>query len=171
MDTNPVRFISNHISTVCIRTFYSTWFFLIRSGDTTTILSVATGILVASWLNYQLGALEPPGITSTRPYEIIWPTQHMLGLMVLRTILGLCGIIATRAFGKSIAYAFVCMLLGRDQNEVKASESTLDNRDKIIVELSYKFFVYSMIGFNINFLLPNAFKMLNIGRPDFYTEI
>lgn len=135
------------------------------------IISVATGVLVASWLNYQLGALQPPGITSTRPYEIIWPTQRMLGLMILRTILGLCCVIATRAVGKSIAYAFVCMLLGRDQNEVKASESTLENRDKIIVELSYKFFVYSMIGFNINFLLPNVFKLLNIGRPDFYTEI
>lgn len=135
------------------------------------ITSVTTGILVAGWLNYQTGAMQPPSITSTRPYEIIWPTYHMLGLMILRTVLGLCCVIATRAVGKSIAYAFVCMLLGRDQKEVKASESTLENRDKIIVELSYKFFVCSIIGFNTNYLLPNAFKMLNIGRPDFYTEI
>ncbi|XP_031617143.1 sphingosine-1-phosphate phosphatase 2-like [Contarinia nasturtii] len=140
-------------------------------GDTTTIISVGTGILMGAWLNYQLGAFQPPEITSTRPYEIIWPTQRMLGLILLRTILGLCGVIATRALGKSIAYAVVCMLLGRDQNEVKASESTLENRDKIIVELSYKFFVYSSIGFIVNCLLPNVFKMLNIGRPDFYTEI
>lgn len=63
------------------------------------------------------------------------------------------------------------MLLGRDKNEVKASESSLENRDKIIVELSYKFFVCSIIGFNTNFLLPNAFKMLGIERPNFYTEI
>lgn len=135
------------------------------------IMSVATGILVGSWVNYQLGALQPPDLSSTRPYCIIWPTIDMLGLMVLRTILGLCCVMATRAIGKSIAFAVVCMLLGRDQNEVKASESTLENRDKIIVELSYKFFVCIMIGFNISCLLPNVFKMLNIGRPDFYTEI
>lgn len=133
--------------------------------------SVTTGILVAAWLNYQLGLLEPPDITSSRPYEIIWPTYHMLGLTILRTVLGLCCVIATRAVGKSIAYAVVCMLLGRDKNEIKASKSSLENRDKIIAELSYKFFVCSMIGFNTNYLLPNVFKMLNIERPDFYTEI
>lgn len=140
-------------------------------GDTTMIISVATGILIGSWFNYQTGAFQPPDLSSTRPYGIIWPTIDMLGLMVLRTVIGLCCVIATRAFGKSIAYAFVCMLLGRDQNEVKASESTLENRDKVIVELSYKFFVYSIIGFNVSCLLPNVFKMLNIGRPEFYTEI
>lgn len=95
----------------------------------------------------------------------------MIGLIILRTVIGLCCVIATRAVGKSIAYAFVCMLLGRDKNEIKASESSLENRDKIIVELSYKFFVYSIIGFNINYLLPHIYKILNIGRPDFYTEI
>lgn len=146
-------------------------FYAYFSGDTTIILSVATGILTAGWLNYQLGALQLPAITATRPYEIIWPTQRMIGLMILRTILGLCGVIATRALGKTIAYAFVCMLLGLDQNVVKQSQNTLENRDKIIVELSYKFFVYISIGMNINFLLPNAFKMLAIGRPEFYTEI
>lgn len=145
--------------------------FYIHRGDTTMTTSVATGLLVAAWLNYQTGAYQPPEITSTRPYVIIWPTYHMLGLTILRTILGLCCVIATKAFGKSISYAFVCMLLGRDKNEVKASESTLENRDKIIVELSYKFFVCGMIGFNTNYFLPNVFKMLNIGRPDFYTEI
>lgn len=133
--------------------------------------SVSTGILVGAWLNYQLGALQPPEITSTRPYEIIWPTHRMIGLMILRTILGLCCVVATRAIGKSIAYAVVCALLGRDKTEIKKSENSLENRDKIIVELSYKFFVYGMIGFNTNYLLPNVFKMLNIGRPDFYTEI
>lgn len=133
--------------------------------------SVTTGILVAAWLNYQLGSVQPPSITTTRPYSIIWPTYQMLGLMILRTVLGLCCVVATRALGKSIAYAFVCALLRRDKNEVKASESSLENRDKIIVELSYKFFACSLIGFNTNWLLPNVFKMLGIGRPDFYTEI
>lgn len=135
------------------------------------IMSVVAGIFVAAWLNYQQGAMQPPDITSTRPYEIIWPTYRMIGLMILRTVMGLCCVIATRAVGKSIAYAFVCMLLGRDQNDVKVSESTLVNRDKIIVELSYKFFACGLIGFNTNYLLPHVFKMLNIGRPDFYTEI
>lgn len=135
------------------------------------INSVTAGILIGAWLNYQMGAYQPPEITLTRPYEIIWPTYYLLGLMILRTILGLCCVIATRAIGKSIAYTFVCMLLGRKCDEVKASESSLENRDKTIVELSYKFVVCCAIGFNTNYMLPNFFKMLGIGRPEFYTEI
>lgn len=133
--------------------------------------SVTTGILVGSWLNYQLGSLQPPSIETIRPYEIIWPTYSMLGLIILRTVLGLCCVVATRAAGKSITYAFVCNLLQRDENELAASESSLENRDKTIVELCYKFVVCSLIGFNTTWLLPNVFKMLGIGRPDFYTEI
>ncbi|XP_055642947.1 sphingosine-1-phosphate phosphatase 2-like [Toxorhynchites rutilus septentrionalis] len=138
-------------------------------GDTALTVSVCAGIEVGAWLHYMLGDFSSP--PSPPPYEIIWPSYAMLGMLLLRTVLGLCCIVATRAFGKSISYAFVCFLLGRNKNELRQSEDTLENKNKIIVELSYKFFTCAMIGFNTQFLLPNVFKLLRIGRPDFYTEI
>lgn len=132
-------------------------------------ISVTAGIQIGAWLNYQLNLLEAP--TTEPPYEILWPTYRMLGLLLLRTTLGLCSVLATRAIAKSISYAFVCALLGKDKNELRNSENTLENRDKIIVELCYKYFTCGMIGFNTLYLLPNVFKALGIGRPDFYTEI
>lgn len=132
-------------------------------------ISVTAGIQIGAWLNYQLNLLAAP--TTEPPYEILWPTYRMLGLLLLRTILGLCSVLATRAIAKSISYAFVCALLGKDKNELRNSENTLENRDKTIVELCYKYFTCGMIGFNTLYLLPNVFKALDIGRPDFYTEI
>lgn len=138
-------------------------------GDTTLTVSVCAGIQIGAWVNYQMGDMKLP--MSSPPYEIIWPSYRMIGLIILRTVLGLCCIVATRAIGKSMSYAFVCGLLGKDKNQLRNSENSLQNKHKIIVELSYKFFTYGMIGFNTQYLLPNVFKLLNIGRPDFYTEI
>jgi sphingosine-1-phosphate phosphatase 1 len=138
-------------------------------GDTTLTVSVCAGIEVGAWLNYQLGNLSSP--TTPPPYEIIYPTYITFGLLLVRTVFGLCCIMATRAFGKSISYAFVCALLGKDKNELRNSANSLENKNKIIVELSYKFFATFMVGFNLQYFLPNLFKMLAIGRPDFYTEI
>lgn len=138
-------------------------------GDTTMIVSVCAGILTGSWTNYQLGNMV--ATDQDPPYEIIWPSIEMLGCTIFRTILGFCGVLATRAFGKSISYAFVCALLGKDKNELRNSENSLDNKNKIIVELSYKYFTYAMIGFNTTYVFPNVFALLKINRPTYYTEI
>ncbi|XP_072938903.1 sphingosine-1-phosphate phosphatase 2-like [Epargyreus clarus] len=138
-------------------------------GDTTMIVSVCAGILTGSWTNYQLGNMVASA--ADPPYEIIWPSVEMLGCTLLRTILGFCGVLATRAIAKSFSYAFVCALLGKDKNELRNSEDSLDNTNKIIVEYSYKYFTYGLIGFNTTYVFPNVFHLLQINRPTYYTEI
>ncbi|XP_049868050.1 sphingosine-1-phosphate phosphatase 1-like [Pectinophora gossypiella] len=138
-------------------------------GDTTMIVSVCAGILLGSWTNYQLGNMVAS--QDTPPYRIIWPSNDMLGCTILRTILGFCGVVATRAIAKSFSYAFVCALLGKDKNELRNSEDSLDNKNKIFVELCYKYFTYGMIGFNTTYVFPNVFDLLKINRPTYYTEI
>lgn len=133
------------------------------------IVSVCAGMLAGSWTNYQLGNMRPPA--SSPPYEIIWPSVEMLGCTLLRTTLGFCGVMATRAIAKSLSYAFVCAILGKDKNELRNSEDSLDNENKVIVELSYKYFTYGMIGFNMTYVFPNVFDLLKINRPTYYTEI
>lgn len=131
--------------------------------------SVYVGIVLGAWLNYQLGRMIIPSLPP--PYTIIWPSWSMLGLTLLRTTLGLCCIMATRAICKSLSYALVCFLIRKDPHELKRSENSLQNRSKLIVELSYKYFTYGMIGFNTVFLLPHVFQLLGINRPTFYTEL
>ncbi|XP_023934950.2 sphingosine-1-phosphate phosphatase 2 [Bicyclus anynana] len=138
-------------------------------GDTTMIVSVCAGILTGAWTNYQLGNMVAS--SADPPYEIIWPSVEMFGTSLLRTILGFCGVLATRAIAKSVSYAFVCALLGRDKNELRNSANSLDNKNKIIVECSYKYFTYGLIGFNTTYVFPNVFELLLINRPTYYTEI
>ncbi|XP_026464204.1 sphingosine-1-phosphate phosphatase 1-like [Ctenocephalides felis] len=138
-------------------------------GDTTMTTSVYVGIVLGAWLNYQLGRMVIPSLPP--PYTIIWPSWSMQGLTLLRTTLGLCCIMATRAICKSLSYALVCALIRKDPHELRKSENSLQNRSKLIVELSYKYFTYGMIGFNTVFLLPHVFQLLGINRPTFYTEL
>lgn len=138
-------------------------------GDTTLCVSVCAGIQVGAWINYQLGYVHAS--VAQPPYQIIWPSHAMLGTLILRTVLGLCCILATKAMGKSVCYAVACAFLGRDKTELIQSENTLANKPKILVDLSSKFVTCFFIGLNIQYLLPNVFKLVGIGRPDFYTEI
>lgn len=132
-------------------------------GDTTMIVSVCAGILVGSWCNYQLGNMAASG--SSPPYRIIWPSVEMLGCTILRTVLGLCGVLATRAVAKFASYALLCAALGLPQG----------GRDHatrhVAAELCYKYFTYGLIGFNTTYVFPNVFHLLRINRPTYYTEI
>lgn len=80
-------------------------------------------------------------------------------------------VVVTRTVCKPFGYNLACAVLGRDPKEVKNSENTLENKHKIIADLTYKFITCGMIGLDTSFLVPNLFKFLNIGRPDFYTEV
>ncbi|PSN36438.1 hypothetical protein C0J52_16304 [Blattella germanica] len=138
-------------------------------GDTTMVVSVCVGVHIGAWTNYQLGVMreypDPP------PYAIIWPSYEMLGLSALRTVIGFCCIVATRALCKSASYATVCTLLRLNSRELKKSQNSIENSQKITVELSYKFITYALLGFNTLYLLPNVFRLIGIERPTFYTEI
>ncbi|XP_047001563.1 sphingosine-1-phosphate phosphatase 2-like [Schistocerca americana] len=138
-------------------------------GDTTIVVSVSTGILIGAWLNYQLGNLYESSLSP--PYTIIWPSYEMLGLATLRTAIGFCCLIATRAVGKSASYATVCALLRLSSKEIRESQYSIENKQKIIVEISYKYITYFLMGINTAYLLPNVFRLIGIERPTFYTEI
>ena len=138
-------------------------------GDTTMVVSVCIGVHIGAWTNYQLGVMSEYPVPP--PYAIIWPSYEMLGLSALRTVIGFCCIVATRALCKSASYATVCTLLRLNSRELKNSKNSIENRQKITVELSYKFITYALLGFNTLYLLPNVFRLIGIERPTFYTEI
>ncbi|XP_015519638.1 sphingosine-1-phosphate phosphatase 1 [Neodiprion lecontei] len=138
-------------------------------GDTAMVVSVTAGVHVGAWLNYRTGAMSTPLLPP--PYNIIWPSYPMLGRTVLRTILGFCCIIATKALFKFLSYATMCAILRVNSKELMKSRNCLENRNKVLVDLVYKYITCFMIGFNAVYLLPNVFSMIGIERPTFYTEL
>ncbi|XP_006611832.1 sphingosine-1-phosphate phosphatase 1-like [Apis dorsata] len=137
-------------------------------GDTTMVVSVTTGVHVGAWLNYNIGSMSAP--TKSPPYDIIWPSYPMFGCMILRTILGFCSILATRAACKSFIYGTICAILKINSKDMK-SENYSENKNKIFIDLLHKYMTCFMIGVNTVYLLPNVFTMIGIERPTFYTEI
>lgn len=138
-------------------------------GDTTMVVSVTAGVHAGAWLNYRTGTFSfspfPP------PYNIIWPSCPMLGHIVLRTVLGFCGVIGTKALCKSLCYTIMCAILKVNSKELMKSENHLENKNKILTDLVYKYVSCFMIGINTVYFLPNVFTMINIERPTFYTEM
>uniref|UniRef100_A0A1B6HP62 Phosphatidic acid phosphatase type 2/haloperoxidase domain-containing protein n=1 Tax=Homalodisca liturata TaxID=320908 RepID=A0A1B6HP62_9HEMI len=129
-------------------------------GDTTTIVAFCVGIYIGAWTNYHQGAMAEPSLPP--PYVIIWPSWAMCGTGALRTVIGLCSVVATVAVCKSAQHAVTRVFLGGD--------NTQHSRAKNVVELTCKYITYNLLGFNILYLMPNTFNMLSIQRPTFYTE-
>lgn len=133
------------------------------------VVSVTTGVHVGAWLNYNIGSMSAP--TKSPPYNIIWPSYSMFGCMILRTILGFCSILATRAACKSFIYGTICAILKINSKDIIKSENYSENKNKIFIDLLHKYMTCFMIGVNTVYLLPNVFTMIGIERPTFYTEI
>ncbi|XP_043503525.1 sphingosine-1-phosphate phosphatase 1-like isoform X1 [Polistes fuscatus] len=138
-------------------------------GDTTMVVSVTAGVHAGAWLNYKTGAFSLPLLPP--PYDIIWPSYRMLGCMILRTILGFCSVIGTKAICKSLCYTIICAILKINSKELMKSENYLENKSKIFTDLVYKYLTCFMIGINTVYLLPNVFTIIGIERPTFYTEL
>lgn len=139
-------------------------------GDTATIISVFVGVQLGAWLNYQLGNMQVDPLHE-HSSQIVWPTLPIFGLIVARTIIGLCVVAVTEVLGKLISFSLLCKMFGKNPKELKSSEDSLKNKTKIIIDLSYKFITYGLIGFNAQYLIPNLFRFLDINRAQFYTEI
>lgn len=133
------------------------------------VVSVCVGVHIGAWLNYQLGHMTPSELIP--PYTIIWPSYTMMGQTIIRTIIGFCCVLATRAVAKTLSYSLCCTILRQNVDDLRKSENTLKNKHKTFVELSCKYFTCALIGFNTLYFLPNVFRILRIERPTFYTEI
>ncbi|XP_063990223.1 sphingosine-1-phosphate phosphatase 1-like [Diachasmimorpha longicaudata] len=138
-------------------------------GDTAMVVSVATGIYLAALINFKTGAMQPPLIAP--PYNIMWPTWTMLRCTILRTVLGFCCVLATKALSKFLGYTTICAILRVNAKDLMNSENSHENKDKVLVDLFCKYISCFMIGFNTVYLLPNVFIIMGIDRPAFFTEM
>ncbi|XP_054713474.1 sphingosine-1-phosphate phosphatase 2-like [Uloborus diversus] len=131
-------------------------------GDTAVIMGTGTGFALGSWLNYRLGVIRGPAIPP--PYNILWPGYRVFGLALLRAIIGISCIVATRAFFNSVTYAVLCFFMKEDRRDLKSKR-------KLLVEIPSKFITYCAIGFVITYVSPFVFRLLYIERETMFTEV
>ena len=131
-------------------------------GDTTIIMGTVSGFAVSSYLNYHFGLLNKPAEPPL--YDIRFPNAFGYVLGLVRTLIGLLSLLATRQLCKASLLRLLCAWNGLDPADPASK------REKCI-ELPYNFFAYMAIGVNIAFGSPYLFRLLNIERDYSYTEL
>ena len=130
-------------------------------GDTFIILAVGSGVALGSWLIFQLGHIyKAPG---SAPYQIIYPDLPNLGLMVLRSLIGVVILFLTRAVAKIISHNVFCSIFALDKNDPTTKR-------ELCMEISGKLFTYTLVSLNALYLAPQVFRMLSIERESSFTE-
>ncbi|XP_074113708.1 sphingosine-1-phosphate phosphatase 2 [Cotesia typhae] len=137
-------------------------------GDTAMVVSVTAGIHFGAWLNYKTGLLIPA--LESPPYEIILPSCWGLLCIFLRFIIGFSCIIPNKAIIKHITYRVVSAIMHLDSQALINSENSLENRAKIICDLTYKFLFCFLFGVLTVYFLPQFFALIGLERKEFYTE-
>lgn len=135
-------------------------------SDTCVIAGVFSGIELGTWFNYRLGLLNLINVPSPLTLDF-----SDLFSLAARTILGLVIVGLTELIGNYVSFSFLCIILREDKKVLKASENSEENVSKNFVDLTSKFFTYSLLGFNTLVLVPAIFKYFNIQRDSFFNEI
>lgn len=119
-------------------------------GDTAAILGVGLGTFTGCWLN------TPLDDTLTGPFPISIFSYHTLAMSLVRFIVGILLVIPTRFIMKMICFKILPIIMPTNGVE--------EVRKRPLVELPYKIITYTSIGFNVSYLSPLFFNLINISR-------
>lgn len=149
----PLIIISLHVGLGLFSFTLDTW--STSRGDTAQILGSGAGIALASHINYHLGLLpDPPA--SMFPIQPPSFTLSLIGLCLLRFLLGVIILLVTRAVMKALTIPLVCWVFGIPSSDVRKARQHME------VELPYRYIVYGAVGLNAHFLVPFLFVCVGL---------
>ncbi|XP_031693202.1 sphingosine-1-phosphate phosphatase 1 isoform X2 [Oncorhynchus kisutch] len=124
-------------------------------GDTAQALGTGAGAALASHLNHQLGLLADPPLSSL-PLALPPLSAALLARSLLRLLLGVVVLLATRAAMKAATIPLACRVFGLPAGDVRQARQHME------VELSYRYIVYGTVSFSCVCLVPLLFSYLNL---------
>ncbi|XP_026195560.1 sphingosine-1-phosphate phosphatase 1 [Anabas testudineus] len=149
----PIIIISLHLGLGLFSFTLDTW--STSRGDTAQILGTGAGIALASHVNYYLGLMPDP-TPDQLPFIVPPLSLGLVGMALLRVVLGVLVLVATRAVMKAIAIPLVCWVSGVPSGDVRKARQHME------VELPYRYIVYGAVGFNVLFLVPFLFYQMQL---------
>ncbi|XP_056250307.1 sphingosine-1-phosphate phosphatase 1-like [Seriola aureovittata] len=149
----PLIIISLHLGLGLFSFTLDTW--STSRGDTAQILGTGAGVALASHVNNYLGLLPDP---TPDQLPLIMPALSvgLAGTAMLRLVLGVLVLMATRALMKAITIPLVCRVFGVPSGDVRKARQHME------VELPYRYIVYGTVGFNVLFLVPLLFSYMRL---------
>ncbi|KAM9708613.1 sphingosine-1-phosphate phosphatase 1 [Menidia menidia] len=149
----PLVIISLHLGLGLLSFTLDTW--STSRGDTAQILGTGAGVALASHVNHHLGLMPDP-TPNQLPLTMPVLSAGLLGTAMLRHILGVLVLVATRALMKAVTIPLVCWASGVPGGDVRKARQHME------VELPYRYIVYGAVGFNVLFLVPLLFYYLQL---------
>ncbi|KAF0044222.1 hypothetical protein F2P81_003380 [Scophthalmus maximus] len=145
----PLIIISFHLGLGLFCFTLDTW--STSRSDTAQILGTGAGIALASHLNHCLGLLPDP-TPDQLPLAVRSLAAGLVATVLLRLVLGVLVLMATRELMKAATIPLVCRLFGVPGGDVRKARQHME------VELPYRYIVYGTVGFNVVFLVPLLFS-------------
>ncbi|TKS76397.1 Sphingosine-1-phosphate phosphatase 1 [Collichthys lucidus] len=118
-------------------------------------LGTGAGAALATYVNYQLGLLMDPPLSSL-PLTFPSISTSLVFLSLLRFLIGVAVLLVTRMIMKAVTIPFLCRLFGLPSDDVRQA------RQHMKVELPYRYIVYSVVGFSCVCVVPLLFRILNL---------
>ncbi|XP_036941626.1 sphingosine-1-phosphate phosphatase 1-like [Acanthopagrus latus] len=149
----PLVIIVSHVSLGLVAFTLDSW--STSRGDTAQALGTGVGAALATHVNYQLGLMQDPPLSSL-PLTLPPITVSLVVLSLLRFFIGVAVILITRMVMKAVTIPFLCRLFGLPSDDVRQA------RQHMKVELPYRYIVYSVVGFSCVCVVPLLFRILNL---------
>uniref|UniRef100_A0AAZ1XX73 Sphingosine-1-phosphate phosphatase 1 n=1 Tax=Oreochromis aureus TaxID=47969 RepID=A0AAZ1XX73_OREAU len=149
----PIIIISLHLGLGLFSFTLDTW--STSRGDTAQILGTGAGIALASHVNYHLG-LMPDFTPDQLPLSMPALSPSLVAVVMLRLVVGVLVLLATRAVMKAITIPLVCRVFRVPTDDLRKARQHME------VELPYRYIVYGTVGFNVVFLVPLLFSYMQL---------
>ncbi|XP_050934070.1 sphingosine-1-phosphate phosphatase 1 [Lates calcarifer] len=149
----PLIIISLHLGLGLFSFTLDTW--STSRGDTAQILGTGAGVALASHVNHYLGLLPDP-TPDQLPFTLPALSVGLVAVAVLRLVLGVLVLMATRALMKAVTIPLVCWVSRVPSGDVRKARQHME------VELPYRYIVYGTVGFNVLFLVPLLFSYMQL---------
>ncbi|CAK6962290.1 sphingosine-1-phosphate phosphatase 1-like [Scomber scombrus] len=149
----PLVIIFSHVSLGLVAFSLDSW--STSRGDTAQALGTGAGVALATHVNYQLGLLVDPPLSSL-PLTLPPLSVSLVVCSLLRFVIGVAVLLVTRMVMKALTIPFLCRLFGLPTDDIRQA------RQHMKVELPYRYIVYSVVGFSCVSVVPLLFRIFNL---------
>ncbi|NXO62737.1 SGPP1 phosphatase, partial [Phainopepla nitens] len=149
----PLIIISLHLALGIFSFTLDTW--STSRGDTAQILGCGAGVACGSHVNYVLG-LRPDPAPHSLPLSLSSLSAAALGRAALRLLVGVVVLLLTKAAMKRGTMALACRAWRIPRGDVRRA------RQRMQVELPYRYVTYAALGFSLTFAVPCLFRFVGL---------
>lgn len=149
----PLIIISLHLALGIFSFTLDTW--STSRGDTAQILGCGAGVACGSHVNYMMGVeLDPP--LDTLPLSLSSLTVTVFGKAILRLLIGVIILLLTKIAMKKATIPLACKIFRIPHDDVRKA------RQRMEVELPYRYITYGMVGFSLMSIVPCVFHFIGL---------